>query len=461
MNWIKMFAQRSALREHSPAHRPLFWAEAPGIDPRPAGLMLFELSSDGHYPVYIRYLVSHWQTQQLPGQLHVVVTPEFLARHPEIVALADAALPGGALPSRVRFTALQPPEVRALQDPTRRLGRIRRSFQEWRLIEQYATALQVDHCLIPYFDNRRWPLLWGVLLGGRRLPCRFSAIYFRPSFHYPQFQAQPQRWPQRWEHYLLQRILSHPQLQALFCLDPYAVAALSATAPIYALPDPVEWSASAGLASGLSAVTRQQLDEEFGIDSHRQVFLLFGLINYRKGIYQLLQAIAMLPPQHCNHLCLLIVGEVPPADRPQIEAQIAQLRRTQPVQIVQHRAYVPEAAVLSYFQRADVILAPYQRHIGMSGVLVRAAAAGKPVLSSDYGLLGELTRQHRLGMAVDTTQPLAIAEAMAALLQGTAPLGDDHCRQAFARHHSAQRFAQLIFQVIWPDPVSQPTARSL
>jgi glycosyltransferase involved in cell wall biosynthesis len=448
MNLIKMFPQPSAPAVHRPS------------PDRAGGLMLFELSSDGHYPVYIRYLVTHWQAQQLPGQLHVVVTPEFLARHPEIVALADAAHPGMTVQSRVRFTALQPQEVRALQDPTRRLGRIRRSFQEWQLLEQYAAALQVDHCLIPYFDNRRWPLLWGVLWG-LRLPCRFSAIYFRPSFHYPQFHAQPQRWPQRLERYLLDRILSHAQLQALFCLDPYAVAALPATAPIYALPDPVEWSESAGKASGLSGLARRQLDEELGIDPHRQVFLLFGLINYRKGIYQLLNAIAMLPPQHCKHLCLLIVGEVPPADRPQIEAQIAQLRRSQPVQICQHHAYVPEVAVLPYFQRADVILVPYQRHVGMSGILVRAAAVGKPVLSSDYGLLGELTRQHRLGITVDTTQPVAIAEAMAALLQGTAGLGDDDCRQAFARHHSAQRFAQLIFQVIWPAPdqVSQPTAR--
>lgn len=37
---------------------------------------------------------------------------------------------------------------------------------------------------------------------------------------------------------------------------------------------------------------------------------------------------------------------------------------------------------------ADVILAPYLRHVGSSGLLYWPAAAGKSVITQDFGLIG-------------------------------------------------------------------------
>src|SRR3546814_9883678 len=63
--------------------------------------------------------------------------------------------------------------------------------------------------------------------------------------------------------------------------------------------------------------------------------------------------------------------------------------------------------------RCDVVLAPYQRFVGSSGVLLWAASRGRPLLAQDYGLVGRLTADHGLGLTVDTTDvtPLTAASS--------------------------------------------------
>ena len=59
--------------------------------------------------------------------------------------------------------------------------------------------------------------------------------------------------------------------------------------------------------------------------------------------------------------------------------------------------------------RSDVVLAPYQRFVGSSGVLMWAARAGRPVLAQEFGLVGRLTRDHRLGAVADSSDPAHLA----------------------------------------------------
>jgi glycosyltransferase involved in cell wall biosynthesis len=93
------------------------------------------------------------------------------------------------------------------------------------------------------------------------------------------------------------------------------------------------------------------------------------------------------------------------------------------------------------------VLALYQRHVGMSGILVLAAAAQKPVLSSDYGLLGELTHHWRLGITADSTNPVDISKGLTQLLEeDLKKLGDITSMKVFAEQNSAENYAQVIFQ---------------
>ena len=85
------------------------------------------------------------------------------------------------------------------------------------------------------------------------------------------------------------------------------------------------------------------------------------------------------------------------------------------------------------------------RHIGSSGNLLHAASAQKPVLASDYGLLGQLVRTHHLGLTVDSTSPYAIAQGLTRFIEEDSnDLFDKDQAYQFALENSADRYAQTL-----------------
>jgi glycosyltransferase involved in cell wall biosynthesis len=406
---------------------------------QPLKLMIFDLALGGHYPGYIQHLVRYWCEQKFTGCLDIVVLPQFLEDHADVVAVAsDYGV------NNVKFRAIAPEEETKLRSRDSAFDRLKRSFQEWRLIEKYAKALQADRCLIMYFDTRQYPLALGATL-----PCPFSSIYFRPTFHYPSLtnklpsrKEQLQQWR---EKFLLSRILVNPKLQTLFCLDPFVVKHLDqfrGKATGVHLPDPVQVYQDHQFSS-------EQLKSKLGIDRDRQIFLLFGGLNERKGINQLLEAVKFLPSVLAKQICLLFVGAIDDKNKMKMEQSITEARESLPIQIIVKEQFIPEQTIQSYFEIADVILAPYQRHVGMSGILIRAAVAQKPVLSSDYGLMGEISRRYQLGLTVDSTSPQAIADGLTQFLsKPRSEFGDRQAMQSFAAQNTAEQFARVIFERI-------------
>ncbi|MEL7038717.1 MAG: glycosyltransferase [Cyanobacteria bacterium J06592_8] len=400
--------------------------------------MLFDLSLRGHHPIYIRHLIQYWQKFNLVGNLDIVVLPQFLEEHREVVDLAASL----GLDS-IKFVAITEEEATILNSRKPRIKRFMRNFQEWKIFCHYTQLLQATHGLLMYFDTCEFPLGFGV-----QSPCPFSGIYFRPTFHYGQeltnYQPSRQDKIQEWrERVLLSRILRNPQLQNLFCLDPFAVKHLNQYPGKFEavhLPDPVE-------RMRVSDEQSLQLREALGIESDRKVFLLFGAITARKGIYQILEAIALLSPEECQKLCLILVGESSISDS--INAEMEKLRQTHPVQFICRYEFISDGEVETYFKMVDVVLAPYQRHVGMSGILLLAAAAEKPVLSSDYGLMGEMVKRYGLGLTADSTVPSQISQGLSQLLSENLDQLYDRTRmQSFAQQNSAEAFAEIIFKKI-------------
>jgi glycosyltransferase involved in cell wall biosynthesis len=82
----------------------------------------------------------------------------------------------------------------------------------------------------------------------------------------------------------------------------------------------------------------------------------------------------------------------------------------------------------------------------MSAIIVRSAAAGKPVLSSDFGLMGQLVRTWRLGRTIDSTNPAAIAQALTQIAEdgGAVPF-DAESAARFAELNTAESFGATLF----------------
>jgi glycosyltransferase involved in cell wall biosynthesis len=400
-------------------------------------ILIFDLSIHGHHGAYIKHLIRYWSESKLGGELFIVVLPEFLQVHSDVVQFA-AAFDS----STVKFITIELEEEAVLNSRQSRFDRAFRNLREWRLLQKYARVLAATHCLLMYIDTCEVPLVLGA-----NLPCPFSGIYFRPTFHYSSLASYTPQWKERlqqWrEKLFLTRTLNHAKMRSLFCLDPFVVEHLhlSGSARAIPLPDPVEITMP-------SSIDLQRVRSDLNIDSERQVFLLFGSFEAeRKGIYQLLAAFLLLPNELSKKVCLLIVGNAGSEEQIRIKDQIDTVSKLRPVQVLTQFEFIADEVVKQYFQLADVALALYQRHVGMSGILLLAAAAQKPVLSTNYGLMGELVRRYQLGLTVDSTSPEEIAAGLTRFLLEPPPeLGNKDQMRLFAEQNSAQRFAKVIFQ---------------
>lgn len=410
--------------------------------------MIFDLDARGHHPGYIQHLVKYWCENDLPGHLDVLVSQVFIQRHPHIVALADQR-------SNIRFVSISKAEQENLVSSDDLAGsfrgRIVRAFQEWQIIHKYAIELGTTHAFLMYLDRVLLRTALGV-----KLPCAVSAIYFRPLLHYavfPNYSLEGKEGFWQWrDRVCLARFLPLPKLQTLFCLDQFAVDYINqvySTSKAVHLADPVQ-------RYNHTSADAEALRTQLGIEPGRSVFLMFGALeNDRKGLKETLNAIEQLPPALCRRMTILLAGTITGEAREQLEARIEAITRSHPIQIVTQFGFVSDEAIHPYFQVSDVVLVPYQRHIGMSAILVRAAAAQKPVLASDFGVIGELTRRYQLGLTIDASSPEEIAQAMTRFLL---EMPDELCnpvkQKQFADHNTAQQFASQIFQALYNSPAS-------
>lgn len=402
-------------------------------------LMLFELSVGGHYPEYIAHLINYWNEKKVKEKLNIVVSPLFFERHKNVVNLAKQSNY-----SNVEFITISQRELANLKTFDTGINRNIRAWQKFQIMRNYAVKLKANHVFIPYFDTLQIPFLFN-----QNLPFTYSGIYFRPSFYYQHvddnyfsFKDRLQYWR---EKLTLTYILKKSHLKTLFCLDPFAIKHINQLTnkpkAVY-LSDPVQIHSN-------SSINFKQLHSTLGIEASRQAYLLFGGLGKRKGLDQLLESIALLDAKLCHKLCILIVGAMTDDCFHKCLDTVNKLVSNLSVQIIIKNEYIPEEEIQSYFQLSDAILAPYQRHVGMSGIINRAAVAQKPVLASSYGLMGELTRRHHLGLAIDSTKPKEIAKGLTKFLTNSP---DKYCdfesMKQYAEQNTPQKFADTILQHI-------------
>jgi glycosyltransferase involved in cell wall biosynthesis len=413
---------------------------APLSPSRDRTLMLFDLSVRGHHPNYIQQLLLHRSDEPRFKTLYVVVSPNFLQEHPQVLELAQP------LGDTVQFVAISAAEQASLLTSKAAIARNLKNIQEWRLCCQYAKNLGVDHCLVMYLDT-----YFLAIAAGLQPSCPFSGIYFRPTFHYNSFKKHAEspsrkaKLQQGWEKFVLGRVLNSSQARTIFSLDPFVEPFLPPNAGpgrLCYLPDPVDLT-----AFGQSVLDHSALRARLGIETHRKICLTFGALTTRKGIYQLLDAVAQLPEPVCAQLCLLFVGES--KIKSELEQRIEALCGQRPVQVVRRYEFIGDEEIPLYFQLTDLVSALYQRHVGSSGILLLAAAAQKPVLGTDYGLMGELIRRYQLGLAVDSAQPDAVALGLQQwFMKEPQALSNPELMRTWANENSAENYAATIFQAL-------------
>ncbi|WP_373514260.1 glycosyltransferase [Persicitalea sp.] len=385
-------------------------------------LLLFDTVLDGHHTDYLTHLITYWQAEKLPGKLFLV-TPEGLAEE----------LPAEqANSSNIEFVEITSEEL----ETARNGSIVSRSFAGWNLYVKYATQIRPDHALLMYFD-----LFQMGLWLGKKSPCPVSGIYFRPNFSQIDGSSLKENLMVSGKKLLLNRALSNPAFSVVFCLDHSAIPAVQKIAnrvKVRPLSDPV-------MQFDLSTDQLEGQRKALGIKNSRKVFLLFGHLDDRKGIEPVLDAIEMMPSDNSRKLALVLAGPIDSEFRSIIESRIAASNAD--AQIICQFQTFKGATIQSLFSVSDFVLTLYRKHVGMSSIVVRAALSQKPLISSDFGYLGNLVESQHLGVTVDSESPSAICEAFCKALQGEIVF-DQEAAKKLADKNTARAFAKQILEGI-------------
>jgi colanic acid biosynthesis glycosyl transferase WcaI len=403
----------------------IFWKS---LEPERGAQLIVEADAMGHQAEWLMHLIEHAMRNRSDRLTWFAVAPE----------LFDAAT-GAARKSngKVRTLALTPLEAVLCHSRSLALSGIAR----WWVARRYVALTGVEQVHMQELDHLALPLALG--LGAR---AKITGTLFRPSVHYSLIgtyePTRSERLRDLRKSVLYRLMLANPILETVYSLDPffveYARQSYGHGAKVEPLGDP---------AHPVAKVLTKERALAGRIPDGRVSFLMFGYLTARKGTLVLLDALRALPSTHDRHIAVMLSGRVEPAIRARVEGGLVSLQTERPdlwIGFEDRRTTPGELEAL--VQRCDVLLAPYQRFVGSSGVLMWAARAGKPVLTQDFGVMGALVRELGLGRTVDTTDPRALAEGLVAMSGGVNERFDRNAALTFSAEHTPLAFAATILR---------------
>jgi glycosyltransferase involved in cell wall biosynthesis len=195
------------------------------------------------------------------------------------------------------------------------------------------------------------------------------------------------------------------------------------------MPDPVEPP---------SAASKTEARRALGIPDTGRYIGCAGMINKPKGIDLLLAAYQLAQRDLHENDRLLLAGRVAPEIRTILEHQFADdMQRGRVVLVERHlRGTEMNLAVAAM----DVVCTPYPTHIHSASIVIRAAAAGRPVLGSAMGWMERTINRFQLGNVCDVSDSQAFAQAIIASLDAAERFAPTEASGRFAAFHSAENF---------------------
>jgi glycosyltransferase involved in cell wall biosynthesis len=366
-----------------------------GDRPRIARAILLEPFASGHRASYVRWIAESLLRSDVSVRL---AAPRPVLDHPAIAALASAEVARG----RLELLEVDAPKTAGAEGGVLALWRSERQMHAWFASVHRRASPAVndgDLVIVPYLDY----CFHSVAINGspfRNAP--WCAITMRTEFPRSGGDLSGRAWLRI---KLLQRMLALPGLRAVFSIDPSVEGFVAGHAKdsrwrgLHYLPDPGE-----PVPLEPRALARRTL----GLDEEQRVVLLFGSIDPRKGLAELLRGAAVLPDS--ARWTLLIAGQQTPTARALIRSWQS-MHEVQP-RLWVHDAFVEPSLAGTLFGACDVVWLGYPDHRSMSGVLVQAGLASKSVVAHEGTLIAMLAQRAGIGTICDVRSPQAVARSL-------------------------------------------------
>ena len=377
-------------------------------------VMVFEASFTGHVYTHVRILLS--KLIELTDNVCVVVqrdaaqTDEFRF---QLEHLSDRIQWEPCIPapsaSRMRTTLSR---MSALKQAIRRLG--------------------PDHVYVPSADGISQMLALTRLYDPRPFPdgVEAEAAIARGGFAYPSTSARA--WM---NHFLSLQTAERSPWTCLHHLDVVAYDWIIRRGGPMArrsrlLPSPIEPSPD---------ITFREARRRMGLPESGRLVGCTGMINGRKGIDLLLKAFvrANLPPDDR----LLLVGRHAAPIRQLLENDYAQF--VQEGRIISIDRYVRVDELETAMAALDLVCTPHNRPVGISSIALRATAAGRPVLASDFGWNQAIVPSLGLGWTCHVQDTDQFAEALRRCLDLSSAWELGEAGRRLVKFHAPSNFASV------------------
>jgi glycosyltransferase involved in cell wall biosynthesis len=284
--------------------------------------------------------------------------------------------------------------------------------------------LRPDWAYVPYADRiTQAAAIESVLHGGgafSRTPV--EAQLMRGKYGYPlrsgreRLSAMANRW----------LTLRNPW-RVTHLLDPWILRGLGVAdeSRFRLIPEPVEQRVP---------MDRREARRLLAIPVDGRYVAMIGALEPRKGIEELLAAVERATLAADDRV--LLVGKVTPPIRALLETRHDRLFRVKRVVLLDR--YVSDEELGAAFFAADVIAVTHPRQIGSSGTLVRAAAAERYLLTSDFGWVGWVNQLFQLGTSVNVADTDALAAALKTAFDRSESFRRTEAANRFCRYHTVE-----------------------
>lgn len=374
-------------------------------------ILIFEPDHRGHHFPYLRLLVP--ALRQLSKDIIVSTNPD-ARTSPEFAAhlshLADC------------FT-LDPTVVDRGASP------LKSAIARAGAFERVVRVHRPDHVFIPYADGLT------QMLGTRRLMGRYcvprgvetEALLMRGRFAYPASDFRDS--VRAWTSWALTRLAPW---HVLHHLDPVPFARIrkaggSLARRSHLMPDPID---------PLPEMDPSDARRRLGLELDGRYVGCCGMIDSRKGADLLIRAFAAAKLRPDDRL--LLAGRFSPDVRRLVDTDYADLARSGRICVLDRYLSNDEldAAVIAL----DVMCTPYPRHIGSASIIIRAAAAGRPVVANSFGWMGFIVNRFQLGRTCNVLDANELTAAIESALAEAAGYRPSEAARRLVAYHTPDNF---------------------
>lgn len=315
--------------------------------------------------------------------------------------------------------------------------KFKQSSKDWRTVKENIKRHEIERCIFMGINKYQHKFLVDRL---SEIRCRFLGVYLHP-FTGVSIVGDTISESIRGVLYYLRRMIlfmamtSNRKIKRIYILDDLTAEEKLkkyriGSSEVEVIPDP--------LPKYLSNISTERVDADEKGELNK--YLIFGAIRPQKGVIEAISAVESLTTKYKSKIHLKIVGKGNESYENEIEKMIDKMEEKSEIGCIERKdEYISKKDVMYEFETSDVVLLPYQRTEGSSGVLGIAAMTRTPVIGPSKGLIGRKIKKYGMGTTTNTRKVSDIHRAIKASIEekpqisisGASKYVDDHSPKTF------------------------------